>query len=520
MSEPVDTLIITVGTRQIGWHCRDGIIRSLGFDANVSYPPHVDELYQELGINRGVHEENNKTYPWSNWDLSQRFYEHCVYELDEDFNKVELLLDAPIIEAGVKQGLKHIILWGTNQPDTVSWFYRRLDTCWSAKLMAGKIKSIWKNLRVDVHEPKIVANNDAAIKAELELLILHDAISLFSPSGDRQFTLWIQNKGCAPAIASAVEICAAALVRQCDVFNASPIEPDNFFELQPNGYKSACPSVTFKLIPMGEYFWPLERLRVISSWERGDFSEVLIWLKPHQKQHKALYKLAEVLCFATNWQTDKYLSRTLDWLRLDEVIKFVNADFITAKKLQVEQIRANEIYRAWEFSFLIELALNRQNYTAAFIQFVQTLERILYIYANSDNWIGKGLIIIPDRLKYLGNKYQPGFKELIDGWCSLKKYSDQHQWFRLLHKIRSERNQVIHLGKSLTLGSIRTLWQGINLFTVSNDLTEIEAIKYLMISVLKQVCDHSWQIPEKTLMKSLYEWGLNTLKSESATIDK
>ena len=30
-----DTLIITVGTRQIGWHCQDGIIRSFGADGNI-----------------------------------------------------------------------------------------------------------------------------------------------------------------------------------------------------------------------------------------------------------------------------------------------------------------------------------------------------------------------------------------------------------------------------------------------------------------------------------------------------
>ncbi|MFN9401337.1 MAG: hypothetical protein ACK57T_16540 [Dolichospermum sp.] len=46
----VSTLIITVGTRQIGWRCQDGIIRSFGADGNISYPPHINELYQELGI--------------------------------------------------------------------------------------------------------------------------------------------------------------------------------------------------------------------------------------------------------------------------------------------------------------------------------------------------------------------------------------------------------------------------------------------------------------------------------------
>ena len=37
-SEHVDTLIITVGTRQIGWRCKDHIIRSFGADGNIGYP--------------------------------------------------------------------------------------------------------------------------------------------------------------------------------------------------------------------------------------------------------------------------------------------------------------------------------------------------------------------------------------------------------------------------------------------------------------------------------------------------
>jgi len=67
-TDKVSTLIITVGTRQIGWRCQDGIIRSFGADGNISYPPHINELYQELGIERGKHEdEDGKTYPleWS-----------------------------------------------------------------------------------------------------------------------------------------------------------------------------------------------------------------------------------------------------------------------------------------------------------------------------------------------------------------------------------------------------------------------------------------------------------------------
>ncbi len=135
----VDTLIITVGTRQVGWKCKDGVIRSFGADGNIGYPKHVNELYQELEIERGNYQEKDKegkdkACPWSARDIGQRYYEYCVEWVGGDFSQVELLLDQEIIKAGIQQGLKHIILWGTDQPATVSWFYRRLDTLWLAKL--------------------------------------------------------------------------------------------------------------------------------------------------------------------------------------------------------------------------------------------------------------------------------------------------------------------------------------------------------------------------------------------------
>ena len=100
----VSILIITVGTRQIGWRCKDGIIRSFGADGNISYPPHINELYQQLGIERGKYQDQDgKTYPWSGRDLGQRYYDYCQERLGGDFSNVELLLDKTVIEGGVKQ---------------------------------------------------------------------------------------------------------------------------------------------------------------------------------------------------------------------------------------------------------------------------------------------------------------------------------------------------------------------------------------------------------------------------------
>jgi len=515
LSNSVSTLIITVGTRQVGWHCKDGVIRSFGADGNIGYPRHVNELYEEIEIFRENYEEKDKTYPWSARDLGKRYYDRCIYELIYDFSKVELLLDYQIIEAAVKQGLKHIILWGTDQPEKVSWFYRRLDTIWLAKLMEGKIKSIWPHLKVDVHTPKIEANDNSAIREELEQLILREALEFFSPAGiDEQFVLWIQNKGCTPAIASGVEICAAALVRQCQVFNATPDDPESFFAPHESGAQFACHSPGYKLIPMGEYFWPLERVRVISAWKRGDFLEAQIWLKLHQSRYSLIYKLAGILALSANWENDKFFTKIGEWVRSRDVLKFVGESQVKAWEEQINILNNNQAAKAWESSFLIELPLYRQNYTAAFIQFVQTLERLLYLNSKSGDWLGKGYITVPPYLTYLGSKYQPGFSGLIDGWCKSKKIKENDKWYKLLHRLREKRNQVIHSGESVNLANIRSLWSDGGLFPVKHS-EDPAVIRDLMVAVLKETCDRNWQLPQKTFLCSLYEWGLKALNDES-----
>jgi hypothetical protein len=503
-STHVDTLIITVGTRQIGWRCKDGVIRSFGADGNIGYPNHITELYAELGIERGTHQEGEKTYPWSGKDLGQRYYEHCKEWLGGDFSQVELLLDKIIITAGIEQGLKHIILWGTDQPETVSWFYRRLDTIWLAELMAGKIKSLFPDIRVDIHAPQISANDGDAIRQELELLVLKEALNGFSPSKKEEFVLWIQNKGCAPTVASGVEICAAALVRQCQVFNASPDEPQEFFTSLENGLVTANHSPSFQLMPMGEYFWSLERLRIISAWERGDFVEAQIWLKVHQNRHSLLYKLAGFLARYSNWESNPDFFRKLgEWLNSNDVSKAVDVEQIQAWKTQLAKMQAHDLTKLWESTIIIDLSLQRENYTSAFIQFTQILEQLLYMQSEAQNWI------VNNRIGSRND--EPSLSELMQAWCQYKRFNQDHQWSKLLYDIRQKRNQVIHKGKSITLREIRHLWANNN-FPVGFPETP-EIIKNLMMTVLKEISP----LPSfnQLLMRSLYEWGLNYLKNAS-----
>lgn len=171
------TLIITVGTRQVGWRCKDGIVRSVGSDGNKSDPAHIDELYRdELGLERGYHQDegSDRPFPWSVWDLGQRLYQHGQ---QTSFNPVELLLDQVILDQYLPQGLSHVILWGTQQPESVSWNYRRMDTAWLAELMAGKLRESYSGLSVKVFRPTVGAVDADALREVLEGELLPFALS-------------------------------------------------------------------------------------------------------------------------------------------------------------------------------------------------------------------------------------------------------------------------------------------------------------------------------------------------------
>ena len=498
-TDKVSTLIITVGTRQIGWRCQDGIIRSFGADGNISYPPHINELYQELGIERGKHQdEDGKTYPWSGRDLGKRYYDYCQEWLGGDFSKVELLLDKTVIEGGVKQGLKHIILWGTDQPESITWNFRRLDTLWLAELMKGKIKSLFPDIRVDVHAPKINAGNSHEIREELEQLVLKEAINA---NKNQEFVLWIQTKGCTPVIASNVEICAAALVRQYKVFNASPDEPKEFFTTLENGLITANHSQSFQTITMGEYFWALEKVKIKSAWERGDFSEAQIWLKVHENRHSVLYKLAGFLAKYNNWESNHDFYRKLGkWLDNDDVTNVVDSAQIENWKTKLQKMQADDITKLWESTIILELSLKRENYTTAFIQFVQLLERLLYIQSIAQNWTTQGWIV--------RNKNEPSLIELMQGWCIYKKFKEDNKWSKLLKAIRIKRNKIIHEGESITLTKIGNIWA--NNFSDEYTPTTSENIKKLMTDTFKEISTPPNL--NNLLMRSLYQWGLQYLE--------
>jgi hypothetical protein len=508
----VDTLIITVGTRQVGWLSDDGIVRCLGADGDRGYPRHVDELYQELKIERGCYEDTQHQPLWSVRDLGERYYQHCAEWLGDDFSKVELLLDDKIIADSVKLGLKHIVLIATNQPETVSWGYRRADTFWLAELMKKKIATVWKDVKVDVLALTVNANHRESIRQELESIILPISLESMAAEKPEEFVLLIENKGTVPAIAEGLEICAAALVRQCQVINANPIEPQPNFPQQSNGYFLALKAEEYELIPVSEYFWPLERLRVISAWERGDFQEAKIWLQAHQIRHKTLYQLAGYLALSTNWEIAKLIKDNnfiRGWLRSKTLISLASEEQVNIWYEQAIELQNNNFSQAWESIFLMELALQKENYTAAFIQFSQTLERLLYLRCQEEDWIGKGWIQMEsDRHK------DPSFSKLMYGWLELNKFSKADKLWKLLTDIRELRNAIVHKAEPVTLLDLRDMWTT-NGFPVKMPFDDAQ-VCLLMMQILRQVCRSSWQIPKTTFLRSLYQFGLEVLQSEVA----
>ncbi|MFO5476215.1 MAG: hypothetical protein ACLBM2_20370, partial [Dolichospermum sp.] len=311
-----------------------------------------------------------------------------------------------------------------------------------------------------------------------------------------------QTKGCTPVIASNVEICAAALVRQYKVFNTSPDEPKEFFTTLENGLVTANHSQSFQPITMGEYFWALEKVKIKSAWERGDFSEAQIWLKVHENRHSVLYKLAGFLANYNNWESNHDFYRKLGkWLDNDDVTNVVDSAQIENWKTKLQKMQADDITKLWESTIILELSLKRENYTTAFIQFVQILERLLYIQSKAQNWTAKGWIV--------SNQDEPSLAELMQGWCIYKKFKEDNKWSKLLKAIRTKRNEIIHKGESINSTKIGNIWANNNFSGVYIPTTS-ENIKKLMTDTFKEISTPPNL--NNLLMRSLYQWGLQYLE--------
>jgi hypothetical protein len=508
------TLIITVGTRQVGWKCKDGIVRSLGADGTRNDPKHIEEIYRyELGIKRGYHQDegSDRIYPWSVWDLGQRLYQRCQ---QTDFSHVELLLDQVIITEQVNQGLSHILLWGTQQPDTVTWNYRRMDTAWLAELMAGKLRETYSDLEVEVFKPIIEAVDTNAIRDELEMRILPFALQTRLPE-DEQFTIIIENKGATPAISEGLNICAGALVRDCQVVTMTPIEPRLLYPNITETAQAVALATEYRSVNLSSYFWPLERSRILSAWQRGDFAEAAIWLAAHRDQHKPLYELATYLVLTNNWQMDQAIKGIKNWLGTKAAKKRISTEQQQIWQTLINQMcppkdqqtPQSKYLKIWETRFLIHLSLSRENYTLAFVQFVQTLERLLFWRYETEDWIAAGWITPPEDKKAYGLKYKATLGELKTGWLKLQNLDSNHPIAIKLDAINELRNSVIHRSTALTPVELsQQIW---------TDMTAIspEQLYELMVETLQTLLPPDRPMPDRSLLQDLYQWGMEQLQA-------
>lgn len=494
-------LIITVGNRQVGWRCQDGIVRCLGVSSSQTdptIPDHVSELYQEIKAQK----QKGVRY------LGKDFYDKCLE--NDDFSHVELLLDRVIIDEESGNALTDIWLLGTDQPDSVPPNLRANDTLWLSRLMAGKIKQTYRGLNVETFDIRVKGDDIDGIREEYEQFILKYLIEKSREISE--VTVLIENKGSIPAISSSLEICAATLVRQFTVIKTIPKLPFPAYPEDESGKKSAAFCESYEKHSMGQYFLPIEKAQIIVSWERGDYRVAKVWLSAHRSYYDLLYRLADHLSLSTNWQITNCLKNIRgNWLPIALNSSAVNRATVSQWNQILNQIvpardsSESAKYRLiWESSFLVYLYSLRGDWTNAFLQFVQTLERLLTLRSNLDRWQQKRYISLPEY-----PNAPPKLFELIKAWC--QNYRGQ-SWFSLLDEVRKERNSIVHQAKSITEEQIRCIWTARNL-PVKVGEKDISTMN-LMIDILRKVSDDSWDLPEQTLLQKLHEWGLSYLRSE------
>ena len=154
---------------------------------------------------------------------------------------------------------------------------------------------------------------------------------------------------------------------------------------------------------------------------------------------------------------------------------------------------------------MIELLLARECYSNAFRLFSQTIERLLYAECQHKGWIDKGIV------KTEGQK-NPNFYRLIEGWLNSKllTYQKRQELRYILHNIREIRNEIVHKAIPIQAAEILEIW-------IDSELEDFQQLNYTddKLAVhqgMKIIMNWIYHQREKTLFKSLYEWGLEILE--------
>lgn len=487
-------LIITVGNRQIGWQCQDGQIRCLSTTAKPATPEAdpVARLYTELAATR----------PPGNYvvrHLGELLYHQC--QGTQDFSPVQLLMDQQIIEDLVNDQLDTIWLVATDQSDAR---YQAGDTLWLAKLMTGKIQQTWPHLHLQTWLLPCNPTDTEAICDYYSTTLLDCLAKATTTQPD--LNLYLQTKGSTPQMTSGLEICAVTLSRGLQVLRIIPEEPNKdsldgiaFFS---SNFKSPQ--------PLSQYFLPIEKPKIISAWERGDFGEAKVWLESHKIKYAAIYQLADLLASSTHQDLRavlKQLNKT--WLNPQhnkQLNDGVSAQDLSLWKgyrsLKPSKKSADSI---WESSFLIPIYSRADRWTDAFFIMAQTLERLLHRLYSRDKWQDQ---INEDQTPWIvlvknseGKFHKPTFQDLLGVWA---KHYGQAAYETAFKTIRNKRNNIAHDAAAVSPNDLEPAWQKVG--------WPIAPREQMLLAPLKPIAQQL-NLPDHPLLGLLYDWGLEQLRA-------
>jgi hypothetical protein len=505
----VDALLLPVGSCQVGWRCQDGTVRSLGTMGDNEPDEDREAVFLgELGVDPVDASPNNSENRW-NW--GEQFYKYCTDILGGDFSAVELLADESLVNDCIRRGLKRLVLWAIDSQDSL----------WLAWLMWGKIRQNWHQL-VTVHVLNPIENpgNSEVDRLQdlLETKILPFTLQDLTEADDPdRFVLAIRTFDREEAISSALERCAAILIRQCRVLSLSPI--NSTASKTEFADDSTEPIPHYRVSVLSHSGWSLDRLRTIAAWKHGGFQDVALRLSAHPHYYGGLlYELAKRLNLLNRGETHLFVcDRDLgieSWLQSPDLSQLVEGERLEQWREQLAYLRTHTYAEAWEAIFAVERLLQQGSYTRGFLHFAQTLEQLLYLQYKSQGWLAQGWVPTLDRPKSASNNYQPGIKQLISAWCKATQQDKQGSIYNLFDRIGNTRNAILHYGGAIPFDDLLLVWSTSGMpvgFTRPQHIGLMDRMK----ETLSIARDRTWTIPEPTLGQALSEWGLGVLLNAS-----
>ncbi len=156
---------------------------------------------------------------------------------------------------------------------------------------------------------------------------------------------------------------------------------------------------------------------------------------------------------------------------------------------------------------MIDLSLQQENYTLAFMQFAQMLERLLFWQCEQKNWRTQGYLSESEELLQKGNYRDPTLGVLWQAWAKVEQRSPDDSFVKKLANVNEYRNGVVHCNRAISLEELTKL------ANVSLEASPQE-IHQGLLEMLRQVLNQDQQL-QKGVARSLYEWGLERLQSSA-----